>query len=214
MQGWFAKFTLYLQAKHTYLRNLGASPRKPRMFLCSFNVAGVVFKKKTDRGREGLVLLWTAPLLKRDWHENFTNQGIPSLYPSATFAHFSLPSVHLLQRKCSWFLLPYGLCGYCKINLLDKTLGAPDPSWILSKKHTNNSWRQCFDCYSQHQEQSLSGSCHFQSCAATATVYQSTHTHTNAQIHTQSAAAQDPDCPDIYADPGGGKGKSWLKCTG
>lgn len=46
--GWFAKFTLYLQTKHTYLRLFGASPGKPRMFLCSLNVAGVVFKKKTD----------------------------------------------------------------------------------------------------------------------------------------------------------------------
>lgn len=43
----------YISAK------FGASPGKPRMFLCSFNVAGVVFKKKTDGGREGLVLLWT-----------------------------------------------------------------------------------------------------------------------------------------------------------
>lgn len=41
----------YISAK------FGASPGKPRMFLCSFNVAGVVFKKKTDGGREGLVLL-------------------------------------------------------------------------------------------------------------------------------------------------------------
>jgi len=33
----------------------GWSPGKPRMFLYSFNVAGVVFK--TDGGREGLLLL-------------------------------------------------------------------------------------------------------------------------------------------------------------
>lgn len=41
----------YISAK------FGASPGKPRMFVCSFNVAGVVFQIKTDGGREGLVLL-------------------------------------------------------------------------------------------------------------------------------------------------------------
>lgn len=47
MQGWFAKFTLYLQVKNTYRRCfLGRQvPGKSRMFLYSLNVAGVVFKK-------------------------------------------------------------------------------------------------------------------------------------------------------------------------
>lgn len=133
----------YISAK------FGASPGKPRMFLCSYNVAGVVFKKKTDGGREGLVLLWTFPLLKCDWHKNFSNQSIPNLYPFATFAHFSLPSIHLLQRKCSWFLLPSGFCGYCKINLLDKTLEASTRvgSSIRSTQTTlEKKKRKCFDC--------------------------------------------------------------------
>jgi len=34
------------------------------------------------------------------------------------------------------------------------------------------------------------------------------HTHAQIHTHTQSAAAQDLDCPDIYANPAGGKGKS------
>lgn len=76
----------YISAK------FGASPGKPRMFLCSYNVAGIVFKKKTDGGREGFVLLWTFPLLKCDWHKNFSNQSIPNLYPFATFAHFLCPA--------------------------------------------------------------------------------------------------------------------------
>lgn len=47
MQERFAKFTLYLQAKHTYQWNLGRIQANPE---CSLNVAGIVFQKETDRG--------------------------------------------------------------------------------------------------------------------------------------------------------------------
>lgn len=159
--------------------------------------------------RERLVLLWTFPLFKRDWHYNFTNQSISNLYPFATFAHFPLPSVHLLQRKCSWFLLPSGLRGYCKINLLDKTLEALtqvgssvrstqptlEDSVLTANPNTRSSpWLLPLPILCRHCD-GLSK-------------------HTHAQIHTQSAATQDPDCPDIYSNSGGGKGKRWLKCTG
>lgn len=106
----------YISAK------FGVSRGKPRMFLCSFNVAGVVFKKRNWWGGKERI----SASLNFPWFEMwliFTNQSIPSLYNFATFTHFSLPSLHLL-KKCSWFLLSSGLCGYCKIDLIDKTLEA------------------------------------------------------------------------------------------
>ena len=121
----------------------GASPGKPRMFLCSFNVAGVVFKSKTDGGGRGeLVLLWTFPLSKMWLTLNLYKPEHLQPVPLCNIRTCVPASIHLLERKCSWFLLPSGLCGYCKFNLLDKTPGGSDPSWILCKKHTTNSGRR------------------------------------------------------------------------
>lgn len=125
-------------------------------------------------------------------------------YPFATFAHFSLPSIHLLQRKCSWFLLPSGFCGYCKINLLDKTLEASTRvgSSIRSTQTTLEKKKKVFWLLIQTPGAvfvwlwPLPILCRH--CDGLSK-------HTHAQIHTQSAAAQDPDCPDIYTNPGGGK---------
>lgn len=180
----------------------GASPGKPRMFLCSYNVAGDVFKSKTDGGGEGLVLLWTVPLLTQKLYKPEHLQPVPL----CNIRTFFPVSIHLLERKCSWFLLPSGLCGYSKNWPIRQNPRGPDPSWILWKKHTTTSGRQCFDCSSQHQEQSVARATS-KFCVATATVYQK-HTHTRTDTHTISS------CPDIYANHWGGKEKSWLTCAG
>lgn len=89
--------------------------------------------------------------------------------------HVSLPSVHLLQRKCSWFLLPSGLCGYCKINLLD---WRPPTQVGTSTRSTQTTLEESVLTANLNSRSSLfSGYGHFQSCAAAATVYQSTHMH-------------------------------------
>lgn len=193
----------YISAK------FGASPGKPRMFLCSYNVAGVVFKKKTDGGREGFVLLWTFPLLKCDWHKNFSNQSIPNLYPFATFAHFSLPSIHLLQRKCSWFLLPSGFCGYCKINLLDKTLEAS--TRVGSSIRSTQTTLEKKSVLTAHPNTRSS------LCLAMATsnlvppLRRSIKAHTCTDTHTISSCPRSW-LPRYLHQPW--RGKSWLKCTG
>lgn len=135
MQEWFAKFTLYLGVKYTYLQNLGQVQANLE---CSFNVAGVVFKKKTDG--EGLVLLWTFPVLRCDWGKNFSNQSIPNLSPFAVFAQIPPPppliftSKKVLMISASTWLMR-------KLTYLTNP-GGPNPSGILHKKHTNNSGRK------------------------------------------------------------------------
>lgn len=137
------------------------------------------------------MLLWTLPLLKCDWHKNFANlcKRIPNLYPFATFAHFSLPSIHLLQRKCSWFLLPSGLCGYCKINLLDKTLEAPTQVGS-SIRSTHTTLEESVLTAYPNTRSSLRLA--LASSNFVPPLRRSFKAHKCTDIHTQSAAAQDP----------------------
>lgn len=120
MQEWFAKFTLYLGVKYTYLRNLGQVQANLE---CSFNVAGVVFKKKTDG--EGLVLLWTFPVLRCDWGKNFSNQSIPNLSPFAVFAQTPPPAYIYFKESAHDFC--FHLANE-KINLFDKPWRT-QPKW-------------------------------------------------------------------------------------
>lgn len=93
---------------------------------------------------------------------------------------FPCPAYIYFKEKAHVFCFHLAYVATCKNQLITKkTLEAPTQVGSSVKKHTTNFGRQCFDCSSKHQEQSLSGSCHFQSCVASATVCQSTHSRTD-----------------------------------
>lgn len=210
MQGWFAKFTLYLPTSEAYISaKYGVSPGKPRMFLCSFNVAGVVFKKRNWwGGREGLVLLRTF----LDWNvtdiKTLQTRASPA-YTTLQHSHIFLCPAYIYLKKCSWFLLPSGLCGYCKFNLLDKTLETPTQvgSFLRSTVPTLE------DSVLTANPNTRSSLC---LALATSNLVSQLRRSIKAHMHTRTDTHIISSCPGSwlprYVHLEAVKG--WLKCTG
>lgn len=200
-----------------------------------------------------MLLLWTSPSLKCNWRKQtkkyiyiyFANQSIPNLYPFFFFfgnVHTFYPTGVTLtfKKKCSWFLLPSGLCGYCKnlptrlktkkqqqkkkkknLEALTQVGSSKRSTQTTTTTTTLESQKKqkCSDCWSKQSavrvwlrpRPILCRHCDGLNKAHTHT----THAQIRSHVHNQRLLQDPPDEPENRHQPRRRTQlSSWLKCSG